>query len=193
MHKTGQGFQLDYHFFDTPLGHILIGASPEGICLLHFLGLSDSPSEASRGILTQTFPEATVTKCQRNPLLREVERAVLKYFHDHHPLAAFPLDLHTGTSFQHQVWKTLCTIPFGETRSYLQIALALDKPRSCRAVGQACGKNPIPILIPCHRVISADRRLGGFSGGLHIKKALLGVEQAPGFSEQNSQRLDLNP
>jgi O-6-methylguanine DNA methyltransferase len=189
MHKTGQDFRLEYHFFASTLGDILVGASPEGICLLHFLGLSDSPSEASRSILTQAFPEATITKCHHNPLLCEVERAILKYFHDHHPLASFPLDLRTGTSFQHQVWMALCNIPFGETRSYLQIALALGKPRSCRAVGQACGKNPIPILIPCHRVISADRRLGGFSSGLHIKKALLGIEQAPGFAKQNSQRL----
>ena len=86
-----------------------------------------------------------------------------------------PLDF-SGTSFQNRVWAELARIPFGQTRSYQDIAAALGNPSACRAVGSACGKNPIPIVVPCHRVIAKSGGLGGFSGGLDVKKALLAIE-----------------
>lgn len=88
-----------------------------------------------------------------------------------------PLDLR-GTAFQLRVWQLLCEIPYGETRSYGQIAQALGNPKATRAVGQANGSNPISIIVPCHRVIGSDGGLTGYGGGLHRKKALLDLESA---------------
>ncbi len=84
-----------------------------------------------------------------------------------------PLDLNVGTAFQQSVWRLLQKISRGETRSYGELAQLLKNPRAFRAVGSACGANPIPVLIPCHRVLAANRKLGGFSGGLEWKKKLL--------------------
>jgi O-6-methylguanine DNA methyltransferase len=84
-----------------------------------------------------------------------------------------PLDLTRGTEFQQQVWRALQKIPLGQTRSYREIAEMIGKPNAVRAVGGACGANPIPLLIPCHRVLAANRKIGGFSGGLDRKKSLL--------------------
>lgn len=81
-----------------------------------------------------------------------------------------------GTAFEHRVWTALRKIPFGEVRTYGQIARAAGRPGAARAVGGACGANPIPVLIPCHRVVAAGGRLGGFSGGLSRKRRLLAIE-----------------
>ncbi|SJM95991.1 Methylated-DNA--protein-cysteine methyltransferase (fragment) [Crenothrix polyspora] len=83
----------------------------------------------------------------------------------------------SGTVFQKKVWHTLCDIPYGQTASYKDIAIAADNPKAVRAVGQANNKNPIPIFIPCHRVIGADGKLVGYSGGLAIKECLLMIER----------------
>lgn len=81
-----------------------------------------------------------------------------------------------GTSFQKEVWGKLVAIPFGQTKNYKQIATEIGNPKACRAVGSACGKNPILLLIPCHRVITSDRSLGGFSASFSLKKTLLDIE-----------------
>jgi len=78
-----------------------------------------------------------------------------------------------GTPFQQKVWKVLQTIPYGETRTYKWVAQKIGKPKAVRAVGQACGANPLPLIIPCHRVVASGNKLGGFSGGLRLKKKLL--------------------
>ena len=88
-----------------------------------------------------------------------------------------PLDFFTGTPFQKQVWKKLASIPYGETRSYAWLARSVKRPKAYRAVGNANGKNPLSILLPCHRVIQTNGDLGGYSGGLHIKKYLLDLEK----------------
>jgi len=88
-----------------------------------------------------------------------------------------PLDLRTGTAFQQRVWNALCAIPLGETKSYGDIAREVGSPKGTRAVGMACGANPIPLIVPCHRVVAAGGKLGGFSGGLDWKKRLLAIEQ----------------
>jgi methylated-DNA-[protein]-cysteine S-methyltransferase len=87
-----------------------------------------------------------------------------------------PLDVRNGTEFQQRVWEELLRIPTGHARSYGELARILRQPGAARAVGSACGANPIPLLIPCHRVLAADGRLGGFSGGLDWKRRLLAVE-----------------
>jgi methylated-DNA-[protein]-cysteine S-methyltransferase len=87
-----------------------------------------------------------------------------------------PLDLSKGTPFQQKVWRALLEIPAGETRSYGEIAAAVGEPGAARAVGAACGANPIPVLVPCHRVLAAHKKLGGFSAGLKWKRLLLARE-----------------
>jgi len=87
-----------------------------------------------------------------------------------------PMDISIGTGFQRRVWEELTWTPCGETRSYTEIARAIRKPKASRAVGGACGANPIPLLIPCHRVLAANGKIGGFSGGLEWKRKLLTIE-----------------
>jgi O-6-methylguanine DNA methyltransferase len=92
------------------------------------------------------------------------------------PKSLPPLDLSSGTAFQQRVWCALRRIASGETRSYTEIAIAIGHRKAARAVGGACGANPIPVLLPCHRVLAANHRLGGFSGGLDWKIRLLARE-----------------
>ncbi|MFO7154394.1 MAG: methylated-DNA--[protein]-cysteine S-methyltransferase [Caldicoprobacter oshimai] len=98
-----------------------------------------------------------------------------EYFQGHRKHFDVPIDI-DGTPFQLKVWKALQSIPYGKVRSYKDIAIQIGHPKAFRAVGQACGANPIPIIIPCHRVLTASGNLGGFSAGIEIKKALLDLE-----------------
>lgn len=110
-----------------------------------------------------------------NALLAETERQLRAYFEGRLRDFDLPLDLQ-GTPFQKQVWRALLTIPYGQTRSYGQVAEALGSPSAVRAVGSANGANPIPIVVPCHRVIGAGGRLVGYGGGLALKQRLLELE-----------------
>ena len=101
-----------------------------------------------------------------------------------------PLDLSAGTEFQQLVWRQLLKIPPGQTRSYGEIAGRLAKPGASRAVGSACGANPIPVIVPCHRVLAAHRRIGGFSGGPGWKQRLLHIEQAEFVDESGTTERD---
>jgi methylated-DNA-[protein]-cysteine S-methyltransferase len=96
--------------------------------------------------------------------------------------ADFPdrLDLSAATAFQRKVWEATGLIPYGETRSYKWVAEQIEKPQAARAVGQALGRNPLPVIIPCHRVLASNGGLGGFIGGLQMKKSLLHLENAAG-------------
>lgn len=87
-----------------------------------------------------------------------------------------PLDISAGTNFQQQLWRMLLRVPVGEWCSYGELASKMSRPKAARAIGQACGANPIPVIIPCHRVLSSDGGIGGFSGGLGWKKKLLRLE-----------------
>jgi methylated-DNA-[protein]-cysteine S-methyltransferase len=112
-----------------------------------------------------------------NAVLRDAERQLGEYFADTRTAFTLTLDF-TGTDFQKSVWQALLTIPFGETRSYAQIAGQIGNPKAVRAVGAANGKNPISIIAPCHRVIGANGKLTGFAGGLDAKAHLLALETA---------------
>ncbi|PYE49632.1 methylated-DNA--[protein]-cysteine S-methyltransferase [Paenibacillus barcinonensis] len=100
-----------------------------------------------------------------------------------------PLDL-MGTEFQRQVWKAIGHVPYGETRTYGDIAAAIDRPSAVRAVGAANGANPIPLLLPCHRIIGANRKLTGFRGGLEMKRRLLDIEQIQGVADGGHARFE---
>jgi methylated-DNA-[protein]-cysteine S-methyltransferase len=112
---------------------------------------------------------------RHHPILGEAERQLSEYFAGKRTHFELPLEPQ-GTEFQKKVWGRLRKIPFGKTRSYLQIARAIGSPRACRAVGGATGKNPLSIVIPCHRVIGANGTLTGFGGGLETKAKLLALE-----------------
>jgi methylated-DNA-[protein]-cysteine S-methyltransferase len=108
-------------------------------------------------------------------LLAEAMRQIQEYFDAKRREFVLALDLE-GTEFQRRVWRTLETIPYGETRSYRWLAAAVDRPRGYQAVGQANGANPAALVVPCHRVIAADGSLGGYAAGLEVKRRLLQLE-----------------
>jgi methylated-DNA-[protein]-cysteine S-methyltransferase len=110
-----------------------------------------------------------------HPLLADAAHQLKEYFDGKRRAFAVPLELQ-GTEFQRRVWRTLDTIPYGETRSYRWLAAAAGCPRGFQAVGQANGSNPAGIIVPCHRVIAADGSLGGYAAGLEVKRKLLQLE-----------------
>lgn len=112
------------------------------------------------------------------PLLKELLRDLKAYFEGQEVRFDWPLDWGQGTPFQQEVWRALQTVPYGETRSYQWIADSIHQPRAVRAVGNANGKNPFPLVIPCHRIIRKNGSIGGYSGGLSIKRQLLALEGA---------------
>lgn len=124
------------------------------------------------------------TRNDENPMLMEAAAQLRDYFSGRRRGFNLPLDPH-GTEFQRRVWTALAEIPYGETRSYRDIAVAVGLPRAVRAVGAANGRNPLPLLVPCHRVIGVDGKLVGYAGGLRLKKLLLELEaqQAAGIRE----------
>ena len=111
------------------------------------------------------------------PVLLQAERELEEYFAGRRTAFSVPLSMH-GTPFQMEVWAALRTIPYGETRSYATLAAQIGRLRACRAVGMANHVNPLPIFVPCHRVVGADGRLTGYAGGLDVKKYLLKLEGA---------------
>jgi len=125
-----------------------------------------------------------MTEDPHHPILLETERQLNEYFSGKRQSFSIKLDF-TGTEFQQAVWHALLTIPYGENRSYGQIARQIDRPKAVRAVGAAIGKNPIAIIAPCHRVIGSNGKLTGFAGGLATKTILLDLEasnpDSPGF------------
>ena len=168
---------LEVSSFPSPLGWIIIAAKQRGLCLLHVFG-KDAPSrQETEDTLLKEYPGVGVESGEQSELLRRTKEAILSYLAEGAPFPPLHFDLEKGTQFQRDVWRALCEIPPGETRTYQQIAERIGRPRSARAVGQACGKNPVAILVPCHRVVASGGKLGGYSGGLHIKKALLDLEQ----------------
>ncbi|MBI5683682.1 MAG: methylated-DNA--[protein]-cysteine S-methyltransferase [Verrucomicrobia bacterium] len=108
-------------------------------------------------------------------MLRRLQRDLRDYFEGKAVDLRHPLDLDGATPFQRAVWRALRRIPHGQTRTYAQVARAIGRPRACRAVGAACGSNPLPLLIPCHRVVGCNG-VGGFSAGRGWKKFLLDLE-----------------
>lgn len=154
-----------YTQMDSPVGRLLIAAEVEGLCLIEF----EHPRHpVQRGADWQPGESA---------FLRETRRQLAAYFGGR--LKDFDLSLSPrGTEFQERVWQALRAVPFGVTRSYLEIARSIGHPRATRAVGAANGRNPIPIIVPCHRVVGTSGSLTGYGGGLEIKRFLLRLEGA---------------
>jgi methylated-DNA-[protein]-cysteine S-methyltransferase len=139
---------------------------------------------SASGVRAIQFDQRPAPEGQRNdgnPLLTEAARQLRAYFAGALREFSLPLDLQ-GTEFQKRVWGQVAAIPYGETRSYLQISTAVGSPRAVRAVGAANGANPVPIVVPCHRVIGAKGKLVGYGGGLALKKRLLEMEGCTSMS-----------
>jgi methylated-DNA-[protein]-cysteine S-methyltransferase len=156
---------LAYKMIDSPVGKLKLVASDQG--LVAVLWQNDKPTRVRLNELTEDA---------RHPLLLETERQLGEYFAGKRKTFSVPLDMR-GTSFQKNVWHALLAIPFGETRSYGQLAKQLGNPQAMRAVGAANGRNPISIIVPCHRVIGSSGKLTGFAGGLETKAHLLSLEE----------------
>ncbi len=153
-----------------PLGRVILAATGRGVCWLSF-GDTDRAMEAA---LRAEFPKATVSRNAADlaPWLAELQR----HFAGEQPHLDLPLDVR-ATAFQRRVWDALLAIPYGETRSYKQVAEAIGAPTAVRAVARACATNPVAAVVPCHRVIGTDGKLHGYAGGLHRKKKLLDAEK----------------
>src|SRR5919106_5945924 len=150
---------------DSPLGPLKLVASDAGLAAI----LWQDESTA------RVLPSSPVEDPD-HPVLVETERQLRAYFAGRLTTFSLPLDFQ-GTAFQKSVWQALLTIPFGETRSYAEIARQIGRPTAVRAVGAANGRNPISIVAPCHRVIGSNGTLTGYAGGLAAKQHLLGLER----------------
>jgi len=147
------------------LGTVWAAADSTGLIRVQLAG-------GRRGLMSRLGERgAKVDAARFAPLIRRIERMVNgrrpRFRERFHPV---------GTPFQRRVWRAIASIPWGETRSYAWLARKVGKPKAYRAVAQACGANPLPIIIPCHRVIASDGTIGGFSAGLRLKRRLLMLE-----------------
>ena len=143
---------------ESPVGLLRLRGDDNGLCGISLCSTRDC-----------------VEDFRRNPILTQAKRELLEYFQGRRKEFSVPLSLN-GTEFQLKVWSQLQRIPYGQTCSYGELAMNMGHPKAARAVGQANHNNPIMIMVPCHRVIGKNHKLGGYAGGLHIKKYLLELE-----------------
>jgi methylated-DNA-[protein]-cysteine S-methyltransferase len=156
---------LAYKIMVSPIGKLKLVASDKA--LVAILWEKDGPRRVR---LSEMVAD------DRHPVLVETERQLDEYFSGKRKTFSIALDMR-GTHFQKNVWESLLAIPFGETRSYAQLAKHLGNPRATRAVGAANGRNPISIIVPCHRVVGSSGKLTGFAGGLEAKAKLISLEK----------------
>jgi AraC family transcriptional regulator of adaptative response/methylated-DNA-[protein]-cysteine methyltransferase len=168
--RGGKGMSISYTTASSPLGRLLVARTERGICAV---SLAESDTQLEKH-LRHEFPKAEVRR-DRNGLSDAV-RSLLRYIEGQPPRFDLPLDVR-GTAFQCRVWEELLRIPYGQTRTYGEVARAVGQPGAARAVGTACGSNRIPLLIPCHRVVRGSGQLGGYGLGLPRKRALLEMEK----------------
>ena len=158
-----------YSYMDSPVGRLLIAWNDEGLSAIQFQSESQRAASEAGWQAEEEIPE-------------QIRRQLEAYFRGELHDFDLPLSM-TGTPFQLEVWKALQGIPYGSTISYAELARRIGNPQAVRAVGAANGKNPVPIVVPCHRVIGSSGKLTGYGGGLHIKEALLNLERE--FKQEN--------
>jgi AraC family transcriptional regulator of adaptative response/methylated-DNA-[protein]-cysteine methyltransferase len=161
---------IRYTFADSPLGRMLIAATDKGICAIQF---ADSEDELEQG-LKHEFPFAQRKRDDEG--LRVWKETLLRRLRGHKLNSSLPLDIQ-ATAFQRRVWEYLQSIPYGDTRSYSQVAKAIGDPKATRAVARACATNPVAVAIPCHRVVREGGEMGGYRWGVERKQALLELER----------------
>ncbi len=163
--------QLYWYRLPSPWGSLRLFATEAGLCRIVL------PGEAGVERWVERYLSGSVLE-EGGALLQEAAHQLEGYFAGERRTFDLPLVLY-GTPFQKAVWQALLEIPYGEVRSYGEVAAALGRPEAGRAVGAAIGANPIPIVIPCHRVVRSDGSLGGYGGGVALKIALLRLEGCP--------------
>lgn len=164
----GKGQRIACSSFATPLGVVLVATTEKGVCAVK---LGDAPGPLQAAVAAE-FSEAEIVVTRNPPL----EKAIRAFLAGDESLERVPLDIR-GTVFQRKVWEALRRIPRGETRTYRELARAVGAPDAVRAVGSACGANPVALVVPCHRAVRTDGGLGGYAWGLARKKKLLALEK----------------
>jgi len=178
MKAHGAGETIRWSTAASPLGRVLVAATDRGLCAVLF---ADSDKQAERELQSR-FAKATLQRDDSG--LGEALRFVLAHLTESARAASLPYDVR-ATSFQHRVWEALRAIPRGETRTYSQIAQMIGAPKAVRAVGAACGANPLAVVVPCHRAVGADGRLTGYRWGVDRKRRLLAMERGEPTEETN--------
>jgi AraC family transcriptional regulator, regulatory protein of adaptative response / methylated-DNA-[protein]-cysteine methyltransferase len=164
--KGGEGMRIGYTIVSSSVGRVLIGATEKGIAAVY---LGDSEAGLTK-VLHKEYPRAEIRR-DSGRLARSAEK-LLRHLNGFQREVDLPLDVQ-ATAFQRCVWQALQSIPYGETRTYQQIARAIHKPTATRAVARACATNPVSIIVPCHRVVRGDGKLAGYRWGVERKRALI--------------------
>jgi AraC family transcriptional regulator of adaptative response/methylated-DNA-[protein]-cysteine methyltransferase len=162
--------EIQYAIVDSAFGRLLVGATRRGVCAV---ALGSSDAALVRGLAGE-YPSAVITAA--NGALDPWTSRIVARLDSQQPRTSLPVDVR-ATAFQRQVWNALESIPYGETRSYAQVAASIGRPRAARAVARACATNPLAVVIPCHRVVPSTGGLGGYRWGTSRKRALLARER----------------
>jgi AraC family transcriptional regulator of adaptative response/methylated-DNA-[protein]-cysteine methyltransferase len=170
--RGGAGLPIRYTITESVMGWLLVATTDRGICCIT---LGDTDTEAIERLKFE-FPRASLSR--DDEALQPAVTQVIAYFNGWQPHFELPLDLRV-TAFQKRVLEELCRIGYGQTRTYGEIAAALGCPNSARAVGRACATNPVPFVVPCHRVVGSNGSLTGYAYGVERKRALLEMEARP--------------
>jgi AraC family transcriptional regulator, regulatory protein of adaptative response / methylated-DNA-[protein]-cysteine methyltransferase len=172
---AGQGVAISYAMLETPLGAMLIGATDRGICFAQF---GDSEVDLRKKLQTEyANAEITPMRAPYHPDFARWTDAIARHLGGERPNLNLPLDIR-ATAFQMRVWKYLQSIPSGDVQSYREVAAGIGRPGAARAVATAVARNPVALIIPCHRVIRDSGALGGYRWGLERKRTLLDIERA---------------
>lgn len=167
--RGGEGHAIGYEVVATPLGRMLVAGTARGVCRVAF----GDDGESLRAALAREFPRARIEP--GGDRVRAWTQALVRFLAERHAWPRLPMDVY-ATAFQAKVWRALREIPPGATATYSEIARRIGTPRATRAVGSACGANPVAVVVPCHRAVRADGGLGGYAWGLRRKSALLALE-----------------
>ena len=173
--KEGRGVTITYVTVESPVGLMLVGATARGLCSVKF----GERANQLVGLLRKEYPAAVLEPMAtpRPPEFRKWMDALASHLAGTRPRLDLPLDIQ-ATAFQMRVWNYLQSIPYGEVRSYSEVAAAIGRPSACRAVARACATNPVAIAIPCHRVIRESGEMGGYRWGLARKRTLIDLERS---------------
>jgi AraC family transcriptional regulator of adaptative response/methylated-DNA-[protein]-cysteine methyltransferase len=168
--RGGAGMRIAYAIVDSPLERLLVAATDRGVCAVYMASTDDQLVQA----LKEEYPAAAAIR-RSSPALSRWARQIVSHLEGRRPRLDLPLDVQ-ATAFQWQVWTTLMAIPYGETRTYKEVAASIGKPSAVRAVAHACATNPVSLVIPCHRVVRTTGNLAGYRWGIGRKQALLAAE-----------------
>jgi len=173
----GAGMTIRYAVVASPLGRLMVAATDRGVCAV---AMGSSDAELTRA-LTREYPSAAIA--EDRGALAQWTSAILEHLAGRQPRLDLPLDVR-ATAFQWQVWQALAEIPYGETRTYADVAAVIGRPKAVRAVARACASNPVAFAIPCHRVVPSSGGGGGYRWGAERKKSLLRRERQAGQARQ---------